>query len=139
MCDAKLVEVVFPHLAGVVIDEVTADGGVLQIRARSSEATAACPDCATVSASVHSRYERQIADMPAGGQPVRIMLRVRRFFCRNSNCQRRTFVEQAEYLASRRRRRSFTVVSGVDLDRAGAGRQGRCPVGRGDGDRGCPG
>jgi hypothetical protein len=56
VCDAKLVEVVFPHLAGVVIDEVTADGGVLQIRARPSQVTAACPDCATVSAAVHSRY-----------------------------------------------------------------------------------
>jgi hypothetical protein len=63
-----LVEVVFPHLTGVVIDEVTADGGVLQIRARPIQAIEACPDCATVSASVHSRYERRIADIPAASE-----------------------------------------------------------------------
>ena len=124
LCDVKLVEVVFPHLAGVVIDEVTADGGVLRIRARPSEATAVCPDCARVSAAVHSRYERQIADMPAGGQPVRIMLRVRRFFCRNSNshCRRQTFAEQVERVASRRRRRSSLlcqVLASIGLALAG--------------------
>ncbi|MEC3975870.1 transposase family protein [Amycolatopsis sp. H20-H5] len=53
--------------------------GTLLISARPRGASAACPDCASISVAVHSRYQRQLADMPAGGRPVRIMLRVRRF------------------------------------------------------------
>jgi len=125
VCDAKLVEVVFPHLAGVVVDQIDVEDGTLRIRARPHSAIAVCPGCDTVSASVHSRYERQIADMPAGGQPVRIMLRVRRFFCRNGNCRRRTFVEQVQGLASRRRRRSSLLCGALtSIGLALAGRAG---------------
>jgi transposase len=122
VCDTKLTEAVFPHLAGVVVDQVNAVDGTLQIRARPRGTSAVCPDCATVSAAVHSRYERRLTDMPAGGQPVRIILRVRRFFCRNGDCVRRTFVEQVEGLASRRRRRSSLlsqVLTSIGLALAG--------------------
>lgn len=95
-----------PASAGVVVDQVDTEGGNVRIRARPRGTSVVCPDCATVSAAVHSRYERQLADMPAGGQPVRITLQVRRFFCRNNDCARRTFVEQVEGLTTRRRQRS---------------------------------
>ncbi|MFD8494906.1 ISL3 family transposase [Amycolatopsis sp. NPDC059657] len=122
MFDTKLTEAVFPHLSGVVVDQVDAEVGILLIRARPRGTSAVCPDCAAVSAAVHSRYERQLADMPAGGQPVRIMLRVRRFFCRTKDCVRRTFVEQVEGLASRRRRCSSLlseVLTSIGLALAG--------------------
>jgi transposase len=120
--DTKLTEAVFPHLAGVVVDQVEVEDGTLLIRARARGTSAVCPDCASVSVVVHSRYERQLADMPAGGQPVQIMLRVRRFLCRDRDCVRRTFVEQVEGLASRRRRRSSLlsqVLTSIGLALAG--------------------
>jgi len=120
--DTKLIEVVFPHLAGVVVDQVEVEDGTLLISARPRGTSAVCPDCATISGAVHSRYQRQLTDMPAGGQPVRIMLRVRRFLCRNGDCVRRTFVEQVEGLATRRRRRSSLlsqVLTSIGLALAG--------------------
>jgi len=43
---------------------------------------------------VHSRYYRRPADLPSLGRAVRVSLRVRRFYCRNAACSRRTFAER---------------------------------------------
>ena len=53
-----------------------------------------CPDCGTVSGRVHSRYVRTLADLPFGEHAVVHYLHVRRFFCDNESCSRRTFSEQ---------------------------------------------
>ena len=55
---------------------------------------AACPDCGVFSARVHSRYERQLADMAVGGQDLTIHLRARRLRCDSSSCSRKTFAER---------------------------------------------
>jgi transposase len=73
--------VLLPHLAGAVIDEVVAAGGLLPVLARARAGTAQCPACGVVSAWVHSRYGRQLADAAIGGRRVVIQLAVRRFFC----------------------------------------------------------
>ncbi|MFC4957094.1 transposase family protein [Streptomyces mauvecolor] len=49
-----------------------------------------CPDCRMVSRRVHSTYERRLADGPVGGRPVLIRLTVRRLYCENAQCPRRT-------------------------------------------------
>jgi hypothetical protein len=55
---------------------------------------------------VHSRYRRSLADAPIGARAVVIRLWVRRFFCDNSVCGRRTFVEQVPGLTSPHGRRT---------------------------------
>src|SRR5260370_41710787 len=71
-------EVVLPHLAGVLAEHVEQLPGLVCIcvRARSAEGT--WPHCSATSARVHSRYERRLADAPAGGQRGVIRLRARR-------------------------------------------------------------
>ena len=57
---------------------------------------------------MHSRYYRRPADLPSLGRAVRVSLRVRRFYCRNAACSRRTFVERVSQLVmpfARRTRR----------------------------------
>jgi transposase len=68
-----------PHLAGVVIERIAQVGGVIEIWATASASTATCPGCGERSRRVHSRYERSLAAAAIGGQPVRIVPRVRRF------------------------------------------------------------
>ncbi|MFD3657778.1 ISL3 family transposase [Streptomyces sp. NPDC058620] len=82
------------------------EGGVVRIVARPLDGTASCPDCECPSARVHSCYERRLADTPVGDQPVRIRLTVRRLYCDNSRCGRRTFVEQVAGLTFRYGRRT---------------------------------
>ena len=82
-CPGASVELGFllPHLAGAVIEGVVAAAGLLLVLARARAGTAACPACGAVSARVHSRYGRRLADTPIGGRRVVIRLAVRRFFC----------------------------------------------------------
>ncbi|MFI7337030.1 ISL3 family transposase [Streptomyces sp. NPDC050085] len=67
---------------------------------------ARCPGCGTSARRVHSRYVRKPADTAVGGQPAVIDLQVRRFFCDNSDCGKKTFAEQVEGLTWRYGRRT---------------------------------
>lgn len=52
------------------------------------------PLCGAPSSSVHSHYRRAPTDLPWAGHPVRLILRVRKFFCRGPSCARRIFTER---------------------------------------------
>jgi transposase len=101
-----LQQLVFPHLASVLVERVAVEDGVLRIDAVTMDGGAACPGCGALSARVHSRYERRIADAPVGGQPVPIALSVPRLFCAAPACQRDTFAKQIEGLTRRCGRRT---------------------------------
>src|SRR5947209_8297490 len=53
-----------------------------------------------MSRAVHNRYKRHLADLPLLGRSVSLHLWVRRFYCRNTDCARRTFVERLPKLAA---------------------------------------
>ena len=61
---------------------------------RTVSPTAACPMCGTVSSRIQSRYTRTLRDLPSVGRPLRLILHVRRFFCRQSTCAQKIFVER---------------------------------------------
>ncbi|GHO67963.1 hypothetical protein KSC_068550 [Ktedonobacter sp. SOSP1-52] len=61
--------------------------------------SAACPDCGTTSARIHSRYSRMLHDLPHRRRPVHLVLQVRRFRCQKSTCVRKIFAEQFPQLA----------------------------------------
>jgi transposase len=98
--------VLLPHLAGVVVEGVVAAAGLLLVLARAKAGEAACPACGAVSARVHSRYARRLADAAIGGRRVVIRLAVRRFFCACAACTRRTFAEQVPGLTVRYARKT---------------------------------
>ncbi|MFI9735961.1 ISL3 family transposase [Nocardia sp. NPDC052278] len=96
----------FPHLDGLQIDGMTSVGHRVNLDVRTRDETVACPDCGTFSRRVHSRYRRRLSDTAITGREVVIRLRVRRLFCGNSGCGRRTFAEQVPGLAGRHARRT---------------------------------
>ena len=76
------------------------------IVAQPRSPTAACPDCATPSCSVHSRYERHLGDLPWQGRPVALRIQARRFRCAAPACSRRTFAERLVGVAAAAARRT---------------------------------
>lgn len=60
----------------------------------TTQMQARCPDCQQPSFKVHSRYQRQMADLPWAGLNVRLHLLSRKFFCPNVLCHRRIFCER---------------------------------------------
>lgn len=104
-CD-ELVSVLFPYLGTVLVDAVFPEDAAVHVVARTRDVVVSCPDCAMPSERIHSTYERHLADGPVGDQAVRIDLSVRRLYCENSACPRRTFAEQVDGLTVRYGRRT---------------------------------
>ncbi|MEV4130106.1 transposase family protein [Nocardia sp. NPDC049707] len=85
---------------------MTLVGRRVNLDVRTRDETVACPDCGACSRRVHSRHWRRLSDTAITGREMVIRLRVRRLFCNNSDCERRTFAEQVHGLAARHARRT---------------------------------
>ncbi len=104
MLDTTLADLVFPWRAAVRVEKVSDGEHDIHVRACAVAASATCPGCGTASLRVHARYQRRVADLPAGGRRVTIFLQVRRFVCAAPECAQRTFAEQVPGLTARRAR-----------------------------------
>lgn len=82
-----------PHLAALVILRWQVGLSALEIEVASRAMEGCCPTCQVISTSVHSHYSRTVTDVPVGNRPVRLVVQVRRFRCRNPACSRKTFAE----------------------------------------------
>lgn len=108
-CSASVMEllaVVFPHRAAVRSERAYQMGAIVPAKAATTVPKYSCPGCECESVRFHRRYERCLADLPVAGQEVLLQERVRRFFCNNLACGRRTFAEQVPGLTSRHGRRA---------------------------------
>ncbi len=104
--EAGLLVVLFPHLAGLDLVQVEDLGAGVRITARTRTVLAACRGCGVVSARVHDRYRRRLADLACGGRPVQVVLVACRFRCGNPACPVATFAEQVPGLTSWYQRRT---------------------------------
>jgi transposase len=82
--------------AGLLVDHVSLDRRQIAISARSASGWATCPCCGSRSRKVHSRFRRHLADLPAHGLDVRLMVQVRRFLCGSGTCCRAIFSERLD-------------------------------------------
>ena len=83
---------------------VEADTPVILI---SGAANCRCPLCGAVSGRIHSRYERNLMNLPVAGRRTRLVLRARRFFCDESNCAPRVFTYRFDANVEPRARRTI--------------------------------
>ena len=84
----------FPHLAGLRLEQVALDGETVSLHLAASARHARCPLCKRWSRRVHSSYHRTVADLPLAGRRLVLRLRVRRFRCDVQQCSRAIFAEQ---------------------------------------------
>jgi len=109
--EAVLLVMLFPQLAGLDIVHVEDLGDEVRITARTRAASLACRGCGAVSARVHDRYRRRLADLACGGRPVHVDLEVCRFRCGNPACPVATFAGQVPGLTAWYRRRTAQLES----------------------------
>lgn len=53
-----------------------------------------CPYCGALSSKVHSSYEREIQDLPMQNRKVVLLVKTRKMFCSNCQCEKKTFSER---------------------------------------------
>ncbi len=66
-----------PH--GLDMTEIEMVDEVLRVTLVSTQMSPCCPLCSRPASRVHSRYIRQIADLPCGGQRVRFQVLARKY------------------------------------------------------------
>lgn len=87
-----------PLPSGLKVTSVCESPDGLLIHVSSTQRRAKCPLCSRPSRHVHSRYSRNPADLPCVGRPIRLLLSVRRFFCKVAACPRKVFAERLPHL-----------------------------------------
>ncbi|WP_455586946.1 ISL3 family transposase [Bacteroides sp.] len=88
------------------ITGVCNEGNTIFLYAQSSKFIGVCPYCGSESHQVHSRYVRKINDLSILGRKVVLLLDSRKFFCKNTDCSKKTFAEQPGNEVFRYRRRT---------------------------------
>jgi hypothetical protein len=81
---------------GLHVDALSFDGDSLTIGGCLRGSEAHCPVCSERSRQIHRLYTRTLADLPWSGAPVRLRVRVRKFFCDEPACERRIFAERLD-------------------------------------------
>jgi transposase len=96
-----------PDVGEVILDQLQVQGRDRLVMVLRPAATGSvCPMCRRTTRRIHSWYSRRLSDLPWEGIPVRIELRVRRFFCDAEGCGQRIFTERLPETAPRYARRT---------------------------------
>ncbi len=102
-------------LPGLDIDAVEESSDRITISAHSTALQAGCPECEQSSASVHSHFQRRPCDLPVSGKAVRLVIRVRRFRCRNPGCPKSIFVERLPNLVPVHAQRTVRFAAALEV------------------------
>jgi transposase len=105
----------FPHLAGLRLEQVTLDGEIVRLHLAASARHARCPLCTRRSKRVHSSYHRTVADLPLAGRRLILRLRVRRFRCDVRRCSRAIFAERFPKLVAAYGRRTLSQRAALEV------------------------
>src|SRR5437868_2709181 len=101
-----LATTLLPAAPGLQLAQVVLGADQITATIVPTQSGSACPACGHHSRSVHSRYQRALADLPWGGVAVRLHLVVRKFFCHQPKCPRRIFTERLPSLVAPYARRT---------------------------------
>ncbi len=80
-------------MEGFVVLSQSEGDGELWVLVETTADVAGCPSCG-VRATGHGRSVVQVRDLPAGGRPVRLVWRKRRWICTDPDCAATSFMEQ---------------------------------------------
>lgn len=92
--------IIFPEKSHLKSEQINRDEALV-VFISSTEAAAVCTTCGTTATHIHSRNLCRLSDLPVSGYPVKLLVDVRRFFCQNRSCPRKTFAEAFMPLARR--------------------------------------
>jgi len=79
---------------GLIVESVAQLDDSILVIARAGIQVAICPLCGSPSRRVHSRYVREVSDLPCSGRSVRLRVVIRRYRCDTQHCRRRIFAER---------------------------------------------
>jgi len=91
----------------------------IQVYADSTSTKVICPKCGQQSVTIHGWYKRHPQEVSCVGRNVHLCLRVKRFRCLNTNCERQTFAEPLSgwlHAFARRTNRLTEILYGMSME-----------------------
>lgn len=101
-----LAQILLPDAEQLCLDKFSLKDQTIHFHVSAIKAEVKCPQCGLKSRRIHSRYQRNPADLPCAGYTVVLCWRMRRFFCDSKDCTRVTFAEQLPAVTAPRARRT---------------------------------
>lgn len=92
------------------IEYLVVEENEIRLGVESTAQCATCPKCQQESTALHSYYLRYPRDLAWAEWPVAVELKVKRFFCHNPTCSKRTFAEQFPDFVGRYARKTERVL-----------------------------
>ena len=72
--------------------------GIMYIYCETERQITKCKYCGKESENVHSTYTRVISDLPIQNYKVKLIIKVKKYFCNNDKCQHTTFAEPLDFV-----------------------------------------
>ncbi|MEJ5200895.1 MAG: ISL3 family transposase [Anaerolineales bacterium] len=86
------------HTNQVEVKNIQIENHLVVVFVESNQEKVACPNCGHESNRIHSYYLRSPRDLAWAHLPVMLCLKVKRFFCHNDQCSKRTFAERFSFV-----------------------------------------
>jgi transposase len=100
-------------IPGLVVLDVEDVPGELVVRVETLRARAYCGSCRR-RAEAHDRVEVHLRDLHCFGRPTRLVIRKRRWRCKNEGCNRKTWTERVDGIVARQ---VLTLRAGAEVTR----------------------
>jgi transposase len=101
--------------AVVRLNKIVSSPNSLTLVVEAAQKQALCPSCGEQSRRIHSRYTRNVSDLPWQGSIVKMELLTRRFFCDNSQCRQRIFCERLPSVVGKYARHTIRLSEALTL------------------------
>ncbi len=89
----KLLDENLDYITHEIIDNT------IYIKVASNRDTVNCKYCSSPSNKIHSHYNRSFQDLPIQGKKVIVVIKNRKMFCVNPDCDKKTFAETFNFLS----------------------------------------
>jgi len=96
-------------IEGFVVLATNDEDGEWFVLVETTRNRTGCPSCGVI-ATGHGRSVVQVRDLPAGGRPVRLVWRKRRWICRDPECEKKSFTEESDLIEGSLTRRAAAEV-----------------------------
>ena len=77
---------------------------ILNIYSERETTPARCSYCGVESSKIHSRYKREIADLPIWQYKVKLIIEAKKYTCSNPECSHKRFAEMLPFAGERSKR-----------------------------------
>lgn len=109
------VNTLLPDPTAVRLELIRPSSHDIMLVMRTTAQAVRCLGCQTPATRIHSRYVRQLSDLPWHGVAARIELHTRRFFCDREGCQKRIFCEPLASVVARYARHTMRLDKVLEL------------------------